>query len=245
MSTSATIRGADSHSIYRDRWIAIARTEDVPHRHVFQARLCGEELAVWRDSAERINVWVNRCPHRGVRLTIGSHRGDQLKCRYHGWSYATGSGRCVLIPAHPDEPPPARIGVTVFPALERSGFIWTAQGHPTGEPVPIEHIAADHHRLRSQTFRASADAVATALVRHRFTPLACDVQRVDPLTIAVRYGEGAARETLVWLLQPADAAMSIVHGIRSPARSSAHWIDAARRLNASLHALRDALEAGQ
>ncbi len=200
---------------------------------------------MWRDSAGRINVWDNRCPHRGVRLTIGSHRGDQLKCRYHGWSYATGSGRCVLIPAHPDDPPPARIGVTVFPALERSGFIWTAQGHPTGEPAPIEHIAPDHHRLRSQPFRAPVDAVANALMRHRFTPLDCDARRVDPLTIVVHYGEGAAGETLVWLLQPAEATLTNVHGIRSPARSSVHWIDVARRLDASLQALRDSLEARQ
>jgi nitrite reductase/ring-hydroxylating ferredoxin subunit len=221
----------------QQRWIAIARTADVPFGHIFHGRLYGEELAVWRDTAGHVNVWENRCPHRGVRLTIGSHRGDQLQCRYHGWTYATGSGRCVRIPAHPNEAPPARIAAKTFRATELGGLIWAMLVDPTTEPAPapIAHFPANHQPLRSVIMRAPAAVVVEALMRHPFVPDGGTAQRIDPLSVRV---EGA-RETLVWLVQPADVASSIVHGVWA---GSGDWLLAAQRLNASLQSLRDAIE---
>lgn len=240
---------SSSNAIYRNRWIAIARSEDVPSRHIFHGRLLGQELAVWRDDGGRINVWENRCPHRSVRLTIGSHLGDRLKCRYHGWSYATGTGLCKMVPAHPDEPPPARIGVQVFPAIERAGFVWSACGEPTGDSMAIEHIPAGAHPLRSVAIRANAGAVSDALVC--LDSIADGVVRrvarqVDPLTVVAHGKAGEAEETLVWLVQPVDVDKSIVHGALDTADArNATGLAAARRLNASLRAFRDRMERGQ
>ncbi len=252
MSTIARQAESSLNAIYRNRWIAIARSEDVPSRHIFHGRLLGQELAVWRDDAGRINVWENRCPHRSVRLTIGSHLGDRLKCRYHGWSYATGTGLCKVVPAHPDELPPARIGVKVFPAIERAGFVWTTCGEPTGDPDTIEHIPRDARRLRSVAIRASARVVADALMR--FDSIAGGVmggvaRQVDPLTVVAHSKAGEAEETLVWLVQPVDVEKSIVHGALGSAGAAdaqnATGLAVARRLNASLHAFRDGLELAQ
>lgn len=226
-------------STYEDGWIAIARTDDVPAAHIFHGRLLGQELAVWRDSSGQINVWENRCPHRGVRLTIGSHHGDQLQCRYHGWRYATGSGICVNVPAHPNTAPPARIGVKVFRALERGGFIWASTGEPTSEPAAIAAMPANHHPLRSVIIRAPADVIATALLRHAFAPAGSSAQRIDPLT--VRIDLATSQETLLWLVQPTAIDVSIVHGMRS-AIDQRDWPIAARQLNASLQSLRDTIE---
>ncbi|MSQ20309.1 MAG: Rieske (2Fe-2S) protein [Betaproteobacteria bacterium] len=225
---------------YRHRWIVIARTADVPAGHLFHGRLLGEELAVWRNNAGHINVWENRCPHRGVRLTIGSHLGDQLQCRYHGWRYATGSGGCVHIPAHPNETPPARIGVKVFRALERSGFIWASTEEPSSEPASIAHLPADHHPLRSAIMRAPAEVVAAALLRHAFAPAGGTAQRIDPLTVVVRHATG--QETLRWLIQPSTVDTSIVYGVHAATVGGA-WLEAAQQLNASLQSLRSTIEA--
>ncbi|MFN0301777.1 MAG: Rieske 2Fe-2S domain-containing protein [Burkholderiales bacterium] len=256
MTATATQAASTSNTIYRNRWIAIARSEDVPSRHIFHGRLLGQELAVWRDDTGRINVWENRCPHRSVRLTIGSHLGDQLKCRYHGWHYATGTGRCMMVPAHPDAPPPARIGVRVFPAIERAGFIWTACGEPTGDPSAIEHIPLGAHRLRSVVMPANASVVTDALVR--FDSIATGItggvaRQVDPLTVVVHGKTGDAEATLVWLVQPVDVGKAIVHGVfgstpgTADSAGTAHatnatGLAAARRLNASLNAFHDRLE---
>ncbi len=233
---------------YRDRWIAIAQSNDVPPRHIFHGRLLGTELAVWRDDAGRINVWENRCPHRNVRLTIGSHRGDQLKCRYHGWSYATGTGRCVLIPAHPNETPPERIGVKTFPAMEHAGLIWTALGQPGGAPAALPQVAGGYDPLRSVVMQAPAARVADALVRTPFPIDGSDAtntkqehRRLDPLTISV-IGAGA---TIVWLVQPADLTKTIVHGIWCPdQRGNTNAATRTRQLHDALQALRDTLASG-
>ena len=51
----------------------------------------------------------------GARLSGGRVTHECLACPYHGWEY-DGSGRCVRIPAHPDQPPPARAQTTVYAA---------------------------------------------------------------------------------------------------------------------------------
>ena len=54
-------------------WYPIASSDDLPFRHVYQGQLLGRELAVWRADDGNVNVWENRCLHRGVRLSIGIH----------------------------------------------------------------------------------------------------------------------------------------------------------------------------
>ncbi len=93
-------------------------------RHVVHTALLGQELAVWRADDGTVNAWENRCPHRGVRLSIGTNLGHALKCRYHGWTYESGSARCIAIPCHPRLTPAAAIKVRAYPCAERQGLVW-------------------------------------------------------------------------------------------------------------------------
>ena len=93
-------------------------------RHVVHTALLGQELAVWRADDGTVNAWENRCPHRGVRLSIGTNLGHALKCRYHGWTYESGSARCIAIPCHPRLTPAAAIRVRAYPCMERRGHVW-------------------------------------------------------------------------------------------------------------------------
>ena len=79
-----------------------------------------------------ILVGRDLCPHRGVPLSMGSVDGDALICRYHGLSYGP-DGQCRRIPAQPDLKPSAKFTVTMFPAVERYGLIWTCLA-PEGAP---------------------------------------------------------------------------------------------------------------
>ena len=56
---------AEQHS-----WYPIAASTDLPFRHTYQGQLLGQEFAVWRADDGYVNVWENRCLHRGVRLSI-------------------------------------------------------------------------------------------------------------------------------------------------------------------------------
>ncbi|MGB6055771.1 MAG: Rieske (2Fe-2S) protein, partial [Burkholderiaceae bacterium] len=108
------------------RWYPIARSEEAPPRHVFQAQLFGYEFAVWRDDRGAVNVWENRCPHRGLKLSLGINTGSELRCQYHGWTYESGSGACTHVPAHPSLSEPSKACALAVATVERDGFIWSA-----------------------------------------------------------------------------------------------------------------------
>lgn len=93
-------------------------------RHVIHTSLLGQELAVWRADDGTVNAWENRCPHRGVRLSIGTNLGHALRCRYHGWTYESGSARCIAIPCHPRLTPAAAIRARAYPCMELRGHVW-------------------------------------------------------------------------------------------------------------------------
>lgn len=75
-------------------WYPVASSDDLPFRHVYHGQLLGQELAIWRADDGNVNVWENRCLHRGVRLSIGINDGAELKCQYHGWRYANRTAGC-------------------------------------------------------------------------------------------------------------------------------------------------------
>lgn len=130
----------------------------------------GQDLALWRSTSGAVQAWEDRCPHRGVALSLGRVLGERLACAYHGWEYAAGSGRCVAIPAMPRQPVPGAVCVKTHAVIERQGMVWVAltdgvAALPVDLPDP-----ADHHFLRSMAVAAPLTAVESALAAHGFTP---------------------------------------------------------------------------
>jgi len=254
------------------RWFPVARGEEVVPRHVVHTQLLGQELAVWRDDAGAVNAWENRCPHRGVRLTIGTNTGTELRCRYHGWRYAGGSGQCSFIPAHPTQKPASTLRARVFPVLERGGYVWvtleTVEGSaadaspPAGASLPA--LPADALCLRSLFVRAPAARVAAVLLRgYRLladneAPLA----QIEPVVQTDEYAlearprvapdERAVDPGLKFWLQPMSATATTIHAqLGTPtaaAPTAAAPTASARRLavlrhhNTQLTRLRDEAE---
>lgn len=109
----------------KTRWHPIAASYDLPFRHVFHAQLLGREFAVWRADDGYVNIWENRCLHRGVRLSIGINDGRELKCQYHGWRYSNRTAGCTYIPAHPADAP-ARTSPTA-PSPASSVTVWSGR----------------------------------------------------------------------------------------------------------------------
>lgn len=196
MSSAAPMSTPPLH----DHWFPIATSDELPFRHVYHAELLGQELAVWRADDGYVNVWENRCLHRGVRLSLGHNLGGQLKCQYHGWHYASRTSGCTYIPAHPENAPARLICNRTFPAVERHGFVWSALAGT--EPPSSLTVAAvpEGLVLRSIPVNASAQAVADAL------EATADVA----LTRAASFefsGDG-----LSIFLQPVDAQRAIIRG---------------------------------
>ena len=106
--------------------IAVALSRDVPTGTSIGVRVHGVEYVVWRDNAGKAHIWEDRCPHRGMKLSLGFVRGNHIACLYHGWEYDS-AGLCQKIPAHPELEPPKTICVPTFSVAERSGMIWFAK----------------------------------------------------------------------------------------------------------------------
>ena len=108
---------------------------------------------MWRADDDTINVWENRCLHRGVRLSISIDQGTELKCQYHGWRYANNTASCTYIPAHPANAPARTIRNRTYPIRRAYGLIWASldpvedfPNYPAiaaaSAPLPMRGIAA-------------------------------------------------------------------------------------------------------
>jgi len=124
-------------------WHVVARTDEVREGKVLSRRLLGEDLVLWRPRGDDgpVAVWQDLCIHRGARLSMGSVRKERdgtctLACPYHGWRYDS-SGRCVHIPAHPDQVPPTRARAEVYAVQEKYGFVWVCLGEPRRDIAPF------------------------------------------------------------------------------------------------------------
>ena len=216
-------------------------------RGIFQAQLLGQELALWRDDAGSVNAWENRCPHRGVRLSIGFNVGKELRCQYHGWRFATGTGRCSFIPAHPTQRPAATMCVATFAVAERHGALWVNLAAGGGSARLPELAAGPVTTLRSVFVDAPAAAVAAALLHgYRLDgDAAAEVTTLDGGdALALTAGAVAPGRVgpIVFHLQPVTDHQVVIHGFLLAVPSAERRLAELRRHNAALGALRDAVE---
>ncbi|MCP4142747.1 MAG: aromatic ring-hydroxylating dioxygenase subunit alpha [Chloroflexi bacterium] len=107
----------------RNQWYVVLDSKEVKDKPVGAKRL-GEKLVFWRDSKQKVRCAFDRCPHRGVALSLGKVRENHLQCPFHGFEFDS-NGQCVLIPAEGrSSQPPAAMRLNTYPTYEAHGFIW-------------------------------------------------------------------------------------------------------------------------
>jgi phenylpropionate dioxygenase-like ring-hydroxylating dioxygenase large terminal subunit len=84
-------------------------------------------------------VLEDRCPHRGVPISLGSQVFPRTyTCGYHGWTFDLKTGE--LVAALTDGPTSAmcrKARVATYRAAERAGIVWLYYGS-AAEPPPVE-----------------------------------------------------------------------------------------------------------
>jgi phenylpropionate dioxygenase-like ring-hydroxylating dioxygenase large terminal subunit len=212
-----------------DQWFPIIRSEELIPGHIGRSALFGQELALWRDSDGRANAWTDRCPHRGVRLSIGLNLGDRLKCQYHGWQFNSQSGQCAFIPAHRDQVPDARLKTGIFPNLERFGFLWVTLVPPeTGRPDFPSFGLKDGTTIRSMFMNTDISAVK---------------QAVSQIATQVNDWTFHTDPDLTLFLHPVDRGQVILHGLAAQKYEGDDRIAFLRHQNTRFSHLRRAVEA--
>ncbi|QDY71068.1 Rieske 2Fe-2S domain-containing protein [Qingshengfaniella alkalisoli] len=202
-------------------WTVVSLSSGLRVGGVMRSFVDGQELVIWRSASGRAQAWDNRCPHRGMRLSHGFVRGEQLACLYHGWHYGQ-DGVCSYIPAHPDLEPPKTICTQIHSCVEADGFVWVGGDVET---IP-RGFASDMVGVRSIYVDLSVEHL-----RQRLTSIGSGAQ--DLVTLKAENG-GPPSEAWV-ALQANGPNQSVMH-IGAPAGTDpqaciaiSHWAESFRR----------------
>jgi phenylpropionate dioxygenase-like ring-hydroxylating dioxygenase large terminal subunit len=69
-----------------DHWHPVLPSRQLQRQPV-AVRLAGQDLVLFRTADGMIGALDDRCPHRRMRLSMGTVVGSKLRCMYHGWSF--------------------------------------------------------------------------------------------------------------------------------------------------------------
>jgi phenylpropionate dioxygenase-like ring-hydroxylating dioxygenase large terminal subunit len=120
-----------------NQWYAILESKEVKGGKPVGVTRLGEKLVAWRDRQGQVTVMRDKCPHRGVALSVGKLTGDCIQCPFHGFEYNT-SGTCKLVPANGrDAEPPKALKVKTYPTREAHDLIYLWWGEPQAEYPPV------------------------------------------------------------------------------------------------------------
>ena len=136
--------------LLRNYWYVAATADEIGGKPLARTIL-DEPVVFFRTESGTAVAFADRCPHRGVPLSIGTVTGDALQCGYHGLRFDA-DGNCVHIPGQTRIPPDAC--VRRYPTFERYGLVWIWLNDPDrADPAeafrfePMERPGWDASRL--------------------------------------------------------------------------------------------------
>jgi phthalate 4,5-dioxygenase oxygenase subunit len=112
--------------LMRQHWLPVCLIEEVPEPDCapVRARVLGESLVVFRDTAGEVGVLEESCPHRRVSLVYGRNEEGGLRCLYHGWKMDV-KGRVIEMVSEPAASClAAKVQHKAYPVREWGGFVW-------------------------------------------------------------------------------------------------------------------------
>jgi len=136
--------GTPMGTLMREYWVPALLSSELagPDSNPVRVLLLGEQLIAFRDTAGRVGLIQNHCPHRGASLFFGRNEEQGLRCVYHGWKFDV-DGHCTDMPNEPAESDfKARVKAVAYPCVERGGIVWTYLG-PRATPPPMPDLEAN------------------------------------------------------------------------------------------------------
>ena len=133
--------------LLRQYWQPASLADELAgERPVCSAKVLGHDLVLFRDEDGRLGALDRHCPHRGADLAYGRREHGGLRCPFHGWLFDV-SGRCLEMPAEPDDRLCQRLRQAAYPVREQSGimFVFLGEGEPPALPALDCFVAPETH----------------------------------------------------------------------------------------------------
>ena len=130
--------------VLQNDWHPVAEVGELAEKNPLRVRLLGEDVVLWQHEG-RVMAWQDLCIHRGARLSLGKVIHGRLACAYHGWQYGI-NGRCLHIPAHPEQVPPVKAQANVYRVQIKYGLVWVALGEPAHDIPTFPEWEDDNFR---------------------------------------------------------------------------------------------------
>ncbi len=105
-----------------DGWIQACPRADLKGKKPLSVQIGEWPVVLFRGDGGMPWALLDRCPHRGVPLSLGSVCRGRIVCCYHGWEF-DGDGRCTHIPSNV-EPTAPKAMVARFEVKEAAGYVW-------------------------------------------------------------------------------------------------------------------------
>jgi renierapurpurin 18,18'-hydroxylase len=122
-----------------DTWCPLLKSAEVKNGSIQCVEFLGKKLALFRGTDGAVGALIDRCPHRGVELSLGRVCGRAIQCAYHGWKVNAG-GRVVSAPGVGALGTGLR--VEGYELRERFGVIWIFAGaREDAELIPLPDLA--------------------------------------------------------------------------------------------------------
>ncbi len=115
-----------------DHWHPVLSSKQL-RRAPVGIRLAGTDIVLFRSDGGGVGALSDVCPHRRMRLSLGTVVKGRLQCRYHGWKFdCAGEGES---PATPK----LYATATAFEATEQHGFVWvkSRDSNPVFPPFDV------------------------------------------------------------------------------------------------------------
>ena len=106
------------HPVLFEKELAISKPKNITH--------FGRKLVVWKgNNNKEVNCVLDKCSHRGAKLSGGIVIDDDIECPYHGWIFDS-QGKCKHIPQsqYPNHIPQACHIRETYKTFVDDGIIW-------------------------------------------------------------------------------------------------------------------------
>lgn len=104
-----------------NQWYVAAFSTELEGGVILRRRLLDVPVLLYRTAAGEAIALYDRCPHRGLPLSMGARVGDRIRCGYHGIEFGP-DGSCMHIPSQVAKA--SNMAVRRYPLIEKWQWLW-------------------------------------------------------------------------------------------------------------------------